>query len=122
MLLLYLVLPTMGMKGYILVIYLTEILNASLSITRLFQVTAVRPRLLKVLFIPLFSVIGSTAIVRMLAYVLDRTAIPFPSGMGGLVFHISLAVLLYLVLLFRFGAIKRSEIRTLRRRLRKGKS
>lgn len=120
-LLLYLVLPTMGMKGYILVIYLTEILNASLSITRLFQVTDVRPKLLKVLFVPLFSIIGSTAVVRMLACFLDRTSFSFPSGKIGLVWHISLSVLLYLALLFQFGAVKKSEVQVLRRRLRKGK-
>ncbi len=116
-LLLYFVLPAMGMRGYIFVIYLTEILNASLSITRLFQVTDVRPRLLKVLFIPLFSVIGSTAVVRMLAYLFDRSSFSFPSGKVGLSIHIFLSVLLYLILLFVLGAIKKGEVVRMKRRI-----
>ena len=38
--------PKFGIHGYLITIYITEILNASLSITRLLRVSTYRPRLL----------------------------------------------------------------------------
>lgn len=116
-LLVYLLLPKMGMQGYILVIYITEILNATLSITRLLHVTDMKPRLLRVLFTPLFAVIGATSVARIAASLFSRIDVPCFTGTVGFVAHILLSIFLYILLLFLLGAIKRSEVRNLWRRL-----
>lgn len=116
--LVYLFLPKMGIEGYVLVIYIAEILNAALSITRLLRVTDMKPKVLRVLFSPLAAVIGATAIVRVLASLLNRTSFPFSEGIAGLVVHILLSVVLYILFLFLLGAVKVGEVKTFRRRIR----
>lgn len=115
-LLVYLLLPGLGMKGYILVIYITEILNATLSITRLLTVTDMKAKLLRVLFAPLLAVIGATAVARITASFLSGLNVLRFDGIAGFAVHVLLSVLLYIILLFLLGAVKKDEVRGLWRR------
>lgn len=121
-LLVWLCLPHLGMEGYVLVIYVAELINASLSIARLLKVTELKISLPRILFAPLFSVIGATAIVRLLAEGAVRLGLPLSVGMPALVGHILLSLLFYLLLLFLLGGIRKEEVRTAFRRIRKPKS
>lgn len=116
-LLVYLLLPRMGMEGYISVIYITEILNAALSITRLLCVTDMKPQLFRILFAPLFSVIGATSVTRIVASLLFTAEASLFAGFTGLIIHILLSISLYVLLLFILGAIRTGEVRVLWRRL-----
>ena len=118
-LLVWLLLPSLGIKGYILVIYIAELINASLSIARLLKVTDMKPALLKILFVPLFSIIGATAFVRLLASFSAQFAFPRFEGASALILHVLFSVVSYLLLLFLLGGIKREETTRLLRKLKR---
>lgn len=65
--LVWLLLPKMGITGYILTVYFTETVNAALSIARLFSVTKVKPRLVEWVIKPLITIILSCSAVRFIA-------------------------------------------------------
>ncbi|MBQ9914741.1 MAG: oligosaccharide flippase family protein [Clostridia bacterium] len=66
--LLYTVLPCCGINGYIAVIFLTEILNAFLSINRLILVTGFRIRVLWDVFVPLIFSLAAAYGVKAVLY------------------------------------------------------
>lgn len=102
--------PKMGINGYLLTIYITELLNASLSIARLLKISGFSPSLKRVVLSPLISAIGSTCLLRLFFTL-------FPLGLGntvaGLVLHIFFALLLYLLLLFMTGGLARTDAKWL---------
>ena len=57
--------PKMGINGYLVTIYITEIFNAALSVTRLLRVSGFRPRVLSLVVRPLLSVVGATSLMRL---------------------------------------------------------
>ena len=99
--------PRLGINGYLLTIYITELFNASFSISRLMKITGFRPSLFKLVLRPLLSVVGATSILRILFLLLK---FPFIHTSAGLILHILLSVILYfllLVLLDTFGKADR---------------
>ncbi len=66
LLLVVLLLPRLGLDGYIIVLYVCELMNASLSISRLLAVTGLRVRLGRWVVRPIVSVILATSAVRLL--------------------------------------------------------
>ena len=69
--LVWILLPRLGIMGYIITVYFTEIVNAALSIARLLYVSKVKIRWLEWLFRPLLCVIASTASVTFLIRLLN---------------------------------------------------
>lgn len=96
--------PKLGIYGYVITIYITEILNAALSITRLLRISGFRPRPFSLLAKPLLSAVGATCIARLFLY-----ALPGISGAAGLVLHIAVAALFYLLLLHLTGGWRRTD-------------
>lgn len=96
--LVWLLLPRLGIIGYILTVYFTEIVNATLSITRLLYVSKVKPRLWSWVGKPLISVLIATAVVRIL---LRKTIGDIPS-LFALIVNIALTALIYVLLLIIF--------------------
>ena len=84
--------PRFGLMGYFLTQYLCELLNATLSITRLLQVTDLRPRVGQWVFYPLFCVITATSAVRFLSAI---PAVPLIGAGGYPAARIAAAILLY---------------------------
>ena len=106
--------PLMGINGYIVTIYITEILNAALSICRLLKVSGYRPKISKLLFRPLAAAIGAA----LLGYLSFELLVPAPICNGGtLTLHIVTLILFYLVLLFPCGGLQISDIQWLGRSL-----
>ncbi len=101
--------PKFGIRGYLITIYITEILNASLSISRLLRVSGYRPRVLPLLCSPLFCGVGATCIARLLL-----TLLPTPT-LGGLTLalHITLTAVLYILLLYMCGGFGKKETKWL---------
>lgn len=59
-----LLLPGCGINGYVITIYITELVNASLSIARLLKVTGLKTHAFRWLFLPLLSVLGAVSAGR----------------------------------------------------------
>ena len=98
--------PHMGINGYLVTIYITEILNAALSVTRLLRVTGFRPRLLFLVVRPLLSVIGATSISRLLFTFFDMG---LNATGAGLFLHISVTAILYFTLLYLTGGFGKKD-------------
>lgn len=101
-LLVCLLLPRYGAVGYVYVIFLAEIFNFSLSITRLHAAVGFHFSLYRYGVAPLLSVIGATSLARLL--------LPVALGPLGLALHIGATVLLYLLLLLLLGALPQSDL------------
>ena len=99
-------LPIMGIKGYIITVYFTEILNATLSITRLLSKSGVKTHVMLWIARPLACVIASTKAVH---FIMSRT------HSSNIWISILLSALIYIVLMICCGGIK---IKTLINRAR----
>ncbi len=87
-------LPQMGIDGYIVTVYFTEILNATLSITRLLSKSGVKTHVLLWVGRPLLCVIAATKIIHRFIY------------FGNVWLHIAFASVLYIMLMIIVGGIK----------------
>ncbi len=102
--------PRMGIDGYLITIYITELFNAVLSVMRMLRITGYRPPLHRILARPLLSVIGATCMARLLFSFLAKSLI----GTGvGVTIHVVITVLLYLVLLYLTGGFGKSDTKWL---------
>ncbi len=110
-LMVWLLLPSMGLGGYVLTIYVTETLNTTLSVSRMLKVSGMRVQLFKQVFGPLLCVVGATQLIR-----LGHTYLPFPAlnTAFSLTVAIILASCLYLGLLVLTGIVGREEWGVLR--------
>lgn len=100
-----LLVPRMGIMGYLVTIYITEIFNASLSIVRLLRVSGFRPRLLLLVVRPLLAAIGAASLSRILYSLLPA----LPQGGGTLTLHVTTAALLYVALLLFTGGFGKKD-------------
>lgn len=87
--------PMIGIWGYVISIYATEILNTSLSLLKLISVSKMRPKAFAQVFKPIICIIGATNIAR-LALAIN----PIKNSIFTLIAGIILSLLLYLALLF----------------------
>ncbi|MBO5111145.1 MAG: polysaccharide biosynthesis C-terminal domain-containing protein [Clostridia bacterium] len=102
-------LPHMGIRGYRLVIFVCEALNASLSILKLLEVTGLRANPLRWIFKPLLAVVGATLLWRPLVdhgILLSLLA----DGRSQLIGGIIGAALVYLIFILLLGSISREDI------------
>jgi len=101
--LVYYLLPFMGIKGYILIIFICELINASMSISRLISVTDFNIQLINWVIKPLFCVIGATSCTHLFSI--------FYFEPVGLVVQIILTAVLYLIFLRITFSINRDDIK-----------
>ena len=101
--------PRLGINGYIITIYITELLNAALSIARLLRVSGFRPRIGRLVAAPTLCVIGATSLTKLFtcAIPLQNTASIWLQG--------ATCTALYFALLHLTGAWGRKETRWLYR-------
>jgi len=102
----WLLLPRMGLQGYILTIYVTETLNTTLSLTRMLRVSRMEVNLKKQVFGPLLCVAGATCIIRLCGMLLH---IPAPDTAFTLTLFITVTAMIYLGLLILSGIVGREE-------------
>lgn len=101
-------LPALGIEGYIITVYFTEIINAALSITRLLVVSEFKPKIAKRVFVPLFCIVISSTAVK---YISMLPLFDILTGAPQLIIHIIMSALLYLLLLTLLGALKPSKLK-----------
>ena len=98
--------PKIGIWGYIISIYATEILNTTLSLIKMISVSRIRPRVLKQVFMPILCIIGSTNISRLaLSFI-----VPAQNEILKLTLGIILSLLLYVALLFLTRTVTSEEL------------
>ena len=59
-------LPIYGIKGYVAVIFITELINTSFSILKLISITDIKTPIFKWVVIPLICIIGATFVSRLM--------------------------------------------------------
>ena len=100
--LVWLLLPRIGIYGYIVTVYFTEIMNAALSITRLLLKSQVKTHVFLWVGRPLLCIVIATRITHL---IFDAVAL------GSVWIEVLIAAIAYLTLLVVFGGIKPKAIR-----------
>ena len=85
--------PRLGITGYLTTIYITEILNAALSITRLLRVSGFSPSLFDLVFRPLICAIAGMSALYLLFKALPITLPIFVQISLAALFYLSLVIL-----------------------------
>lgn len=89
----YFLLPVLGIKGYVLSIFFSEVLNFSISLFQLFKYSVIKPNLIDWIVVPLFcSLVGF--------FVVNIWRFNFVGLVGNLIFNVFLFVLVYGVTFF----------------------
>lgn len=89
----YFLLPVLGIKGYVLSIFFSEVLNFCISLFQLFKYSRIKPNLIDWIVVPLFcSLVGF--------FVVNIWRFNFVGLVGNLIFNIFLFVLVYGVAFF----------------------
>ena len=104
--LILLLVPAFGINGYIGIIFITELLNTSLSIIKLLNKTGVKPEIFKWIFKPTINIILSTFLSRLIFSVFPALT----SGKINTILEILLCTLLYLLFSSITGTISKKEI------------
>lgn len=97
--------PTFGIWGYVISIYATEILNTTLSIMKMISVSKIRPRVFRQVFMPIFCIIGSTNISKIIILLLPS----IQNEILRLIFGLTVSVLIYVALLFITRTVTKNE-------------
>lgn len=99
-------LPRFGIMGYIMTVYFTETVNATLSVTKLLIVTKIRVRIFDWIVKPLASVILATHLGAALLSCFGSYA----SGRLGIALHVLLLTALYFVFLLITRALSLKKL------------
>lgn len=94
--------PLMGIDGYILLMIISEVINASLSIARLVKITGLKIDLVKWALCPVGSIIGSTFLVRFAGGLFPFFRSLFPA--------VTFCVCLYVFFCFVLGAVGKNDL------------
>lgn len=105
-----LLVPVFGIKGYAAVIIIAEIMNASLSIRKLLSIAEFELEVFRWIFRPLFSSLLSCAGIRVLINSVRRIYSAADSGYGLILFIIA-AVSLYFAILTATNTVTPSDIK-----------
>lgn len=104
--LVYFLVPIFSIKGYIIVVFVSESVNFLLSFRRLTKVSDVRLSFFSDIFIPLFCVTGSNLIKNLIFY-----SINFNNPKLSATVEIITAVTLYIVMIIAFRSVDKEELR-----------
>ena len=101
--LVFILVPTFGIDGYIALLIISEIINASLSILRLVKVTGLKIRVFEWMVLPFISVLGATFITKLICALSDTS--------DGMALPIAICAVIYIIFCFAFRIIKAEEIK-----------
>ena len=106
--LVFFLLPPFGIKGYVIVVYVCEILNAALSMRKLFVCVKPKIRVFTLIFIPIICMVGAACLTKLVTMTLNVRY-----DMMILTLCVGFAVLLvfYTLLLRCFGCISDDDKR-----------
>ncbi len=104
----WILVPIMGISGYILVIIISEMFNFALSIFRLSKITKIKFSLIFNAFMSLLSIIGAVSIVKLFEMLILSTN---ELNKAAVFLKISSAGVLYCALLMFFGIISKDSFK-----------
>lgn len=113
--LVYTLLPKYSIKGYIFILFISEIINFTLSINRLSKVSTLKINLFHDLFKPAVGAVGSCAVVNILLRVFGITVLNTKPALAVLM---CVAVGLYAAALYGLGCIKKEDTRLFQNAIR----
>ena len=105
--------PKLGIYGYVIVIFVTELLNTSLSIIRLLLKTGVKANIPLWVIKPTLSIVLSTSLTRLI-FGLNFIYIPLSKATYTII-EIAFCLLLYLIFINVFGAFSKKEYSLIKR-------
>lgn len=104
--LVWLLIPKLGINGYVFTIYFSEFFNTVMSITHLLSISKTPVRLIKWIYKPLLCIVIATVAVR---YSLPFFGIEIQSAALSIVIHCVLVVLLYVLLLLLTKSVEKED-------------
>jgi len=107
-LLVYTLLPIFGVYGYVFVIGITEIINFSMSFSRLLLITGVKIKFKKWIFSPLFSIIAATSAAAIINKIF---VVSFENQVVYLIMNILLIAFFYIFMLRITGGINDDDVK-----------
>ena len=110
--LVYFLVPGFGIYGYVVIVYLMEFINASLSIARLMSRISIKIELGKWVVKPLICIVGATSLTAVV------TSLVGPSGLGtagDAATAVGICALTYFVLLRLTGGVSGEDLRWFKR-------
>ena len=96
--------PRMGLMGYVISIYATEILNTCLSLIKMASITKMKFRIFHQILMPSLCGVGAASCSSLVLRVMRLSKSAF-----SLVMHIALAVAFYIFFLYLTGAVGDEE-------------
>lgn len=112
--LVYILLPKYAVKGYIFVLFISEIINFSLSINRLLKIATLKVNLLRDFIKPAIAAIGVCAAVNLL----KANVFYGMSAKTQLTITIVVFMLIYIPVILGLGCIEKSEIKDFASRIK----
>ena len=103
--LVYLLVPIFSVKGYVIVVFVSEIINFILSFRRLTKVSDVNISFFKDIFIPIFCVIGANLSKNFIFFFFNITNFKLAASL-----EIIAAVILYTGMIVLFRSIDKEEL------------
>lgn len=105
-LMVYFLIPLYGIKGYIIMVMVSEVLNFTLSIGRLIRVTQVQIHLVDVIFKPLVCILITVGICYLLVHPTQLTSKFLPAS---LILQIIMMIAIYIACLFVSSCLKKED-------------
>lgn len=102
--LLYILLPIMGINGYIVVLYISEILNTTISVIQLVKVTKIEIKFFTWTIIPLASIMLSRYAIKLINLNINSSLI-------SLIAEIIIFITIYITFLFFSSIINKNDIK-----------
>ncbi len=107
--------PRIGVMGYVVCIFITELVNLSFSLSRLMTVTGTSVPILKAILGPILCIAGATSLSMIVLKSQEHRELPTML----LVFGIILCASLYLILLRTIGAVNKEDSSWLKKILKR---
>lgn len=104
--LVYFLIPKMAIKGYIITIFASEIINFALSLRKLISITSFKMNVMESIVKPLFCVAASISVTNILISAAIFAALPIALAVT---VKICLASIIYFIALSIFGAITKED-------------
>lgn len=110
-LLVWLLLPRMGLAGYVVAIYVTETLNTTLSLCRMLRMSRMPVKLWKQVFGPLLCAVGAATVCRLVGAVFQVHG----NGTARVILWVTVCAAVYLVLCLLTNVWGREQTEDLRK-------